>query len=342
MGMSVTAPITWTTYDAHGTTYIYVEYIKKHGSYNPDPLRRHAQRLNIRKNPSPDLRVRAGDIYPAPQSLIPYGQVVTVSVDVANISPFPIATATDFIVEFHLSGPTSDYQQLGSPQTIASLGPGGLTTTVHADEFTMADKFYAIQVSAWPRIEQGDRNYADNEATTSIVKKGFVALDLIRTVGTEAGVCAGTDAIIVTPGTPVFYCYRMKNQADVFLDTHDLIDGQLGDILSGYAYDLSPGETFWWIEPAIVTETTINTATWIASTSPYTFVTTGVATVTIADVRLRKTVGTGTGCAATDAISVAAGTRITYCYQVTNTGDVTFTTHALTETQLGTILFEYP
>ncbi|MCP4539178.1 MAG: hypothetical protein GY832_18735, partial [Chloroflexi bacterium] len=245
MSVSVTKPITWTTYNSHGTAYIYVEYIKKYGTYNlSPPPRRLAQRLNIRKNPSPDLRVRSGDIDPGPQSFIPYGQVVSVSVDVANISPSPIATATNFIVEFHISGPNSGYQQLGQAQTIASLGPRSMTTTVHASEFQMADKFYAIQVSVWPRIEQGDRNYGDNEATTTILKKGFVILDLIRTVGTQAGVCASSDAIIVTPGTPVYYCYQMKNRADVFLDTHDLIDEQLGHVLSGYAYDLSPDETF--------------------------------------------------------------------------------------------------
>jgi len=76
-----------------------------------------------------------------------------------------------------------------------------------------ADKFYAVQVSAWPTVQQGGENYCDNEATTSIKMKGVVALNLATTVGTEAGVCADTDVITVAAGKPVFYCYQMTNQA---------------------------------------------------------------------------------------------------------------------------------
>jgi hypothetical protein len=201
------------------------------------------------------------------------------------VSHSPVATATDFVVEFHTSGPAVGYHELGQPQTIASLGPG-MTTIVPVSAplaFTMADKFYAIQVSAWPRIQQGDEDYGDNEATTSIVGKGVVVLKLTGTVGTEPGVCAATDVVTVDAGEPVFYCYRMTNQSEVHLSIHDLSDDKLGDVLSGYAYDLSPGETFTWIEPAILVETTRSTATWAASNAPYVFTATDVTTVNVRD-----------------------------------------------------------
>jgi len=52
--------------------------------------------------------------------------------------------------------------------------------------------------------------------------------------------------------------------------------------------------------------------------------------VTNPAITLAKTVGTDPSvCAATDSINVPAGTEVTYCFLVTNTGDVTLTVHTL-------------
>ncbi len=56
-------------------------------------------------------------------------------------------------------------------------------------------------------------------------------------------------------------------------------------------------------------------------------------------IELNKTVGTAPGvCAAGDSVTVTAGTEVYYCYQVENTGDVTFNFHDLVDSELGTIL----
>ena len=53
-------------------------------------------------------------------------------------------------------------------------------------------------------------------------------------------------------------------------------------------------------------------------------------------IALTKTVGTVPAvCAATDTITVASGTPVYYCYDVENTGDVTFEFHTLDDDQLG-------
>jgi hypothetical protein len=156
-----------------------------------------------------------------------------------------------------------------------------MTTVQASDPFTMVDRFYAVQVSAWPRIEQGDEDYRNNEATTSVKMKDVVVLDLNRTVGTEAGVCADTDAVTVTAGSPAFYCYQMTNRSEVHLDTHSLSDDELGDVLSRYAYDLSPGESFVWIESASLQETTRSTATWTGFSAPHAFTATTTTTVNV-------------------------------------------------------------
>jgi len=53
---------------------------------------------------------------------------------------------------------------------------------------------------------------------------------------------------------------------------------------------------------------------------------------------LQKTVSTSpAGCPATKAITVVPGTTVYYCYKVTNTGNITFNSHALEDSVLGEI-----
>ena len=60
-------------------------------------------------------------------------------------------------------------------------------------------------------------------------------------------------------------------------------------------------------------------------------------------ISLNKTVGTTPGvCAAGDNITVTAGTQVYYCYQATNTGTVAFNFHDLVDSELGTILDNFP
>ena len=46
--------------------------------------------------------------------------------------------------------------------------------------------------------------------------------------------------------------------------------------------------------------------------------------------------------AAGDSVTVTAGTEVYYCYQVENTGDVTFNFHDLVDSELGDILDDFP
>lgn len=63
----------------------------------------------------------------------------------------------------------------------------------------------------------------------------------------------------------------------------------------------------------------------------------------VATIELEKTVGTDpAACAATSSIIVPAGTDVTYCYEVTNSGGITLTHHDLADSELGTILSGFP
>jgi hypothetical protein len=58
-------------------------------------------------------------------------------------------------------------------------------------------------------------------------------------------------------------------------------DDKFGNVLSGYAYDLSQGETFTWVQQVNLARTTASTATWVASTDPYTFIGTDTTKVNV-------------------------------------------------------------
>ena len=171
------------------------------------------------------------------------------------------------------------------------------------------------------------------------------AISLSKTVGTDSTACATTDDIAVPAGTEVTYCYEVTNTGTVALDYHDLEDSELGWILEGLQYTLVPGASAFVTETAVINVTTVNSATWTAYNADYMdlVMATDIATVTIAlsdpAIVLAKTVGTDPlVCATTDEITVPAGTDVTYCYEVTNTSDVTLNFHDLVDSELGTLL----
>ncbi len=66
-------------------------------------------------------------------------------------------------------------------------------------------------------------------------------INLAKTVGTDPGICAATNSLAVAPGTDVYYCYEVTNTGTITLGLHDLADDQLGTILSGFPFTLTPG-----------------------------------------------------------------------------------------------------
>ena len=170
---------------------------------------------------------------------------------------------------------------------------------------------------------------------------------LSKTVGTDPSVCATTTAITVTAGTLVTYCYEVTNTGEAPLSRHTLEDSELGVLLDDFPYALAPSASAFITESATISNTTINSATWTAYNPGPTDVTTATATATVTvpepSINLSKTVGTDpNACAATTAISVTVGTDVTYCYEVINTGIVTVTRHTLEDSDLGSILTDFP
>jgi hypothetical protein len=90
-------------------------------------------------------------------------------------------------------------------------------------------------------------------------------IDFNKTVGLDSSACATTSEISVAPDTAVTYCFEVTNNTAITLTQHDLIDSHLGVILDDFSFTLTPGASIFLTQTAVITATTVNTATWTAT-----------------------------------------------------------------------------
>jgi hypothetical protein len=261
---------------------------------------------------------------------VPSGTEVTYCYTVQNTGDVPLNIHT--LEDSELGVLLSDF--------IYSLAPGAsaaITETAVIDTDT-------VNTAVWTAYNIGPSNTTTATAFASVsVVNPSIALK--TTVGTQAGVCAETEAISVDAGTEVFYCYSVENTGDTPLPLHDLQDDQLGWIFTELSYLLEPGESVNTVDAgleisAVISTPTTNTATWTAYDGEMISVSASAsAAVTVnPSITLNVTVGKEVDvCATTTEITVPAGTSVYYCYTVENTSPVAFSYHTLEDTVLGTI-----
>lgn len=184
----------------------------------------------------------------------------------------------------------------------------------------------------------------DEKPTQAAVS--VASLSVNKTVGTNANACAVTDVIEVGPGTAVTYCYEVTNTGTEILDQHNLVDDQLGEILTNFPYNLAPGASAFLTQTVVVSESVTNIATWSARTAGGVVASdddSAQVVVVPPSLELVKTVGLEANvCASTEQVEISPGTRVTYCYEVTNTGIEALDQHTLIDDQLGRILLNFP
>lgn len=93
---------------------------------------------------------------------------------------------------------------------------------------------------------------------------GSKGLTLQKTVGLSPETCASADAITVTAGTEVTYCYTVTNTSPFTFTRHDLVDDKLGVILNDFPFILVPSASAFLTQTATINVTTLNVATWTA------------------------------------------------------------------------------
>jgi hypothetical protein len=168
------------------------------------------------------------------------------------------------------------------------------------------------------------------------------AIVMSKTANTTPGICQGVNNLVIIPGTLVNYCYRLTNTGQVTVTTHTLTDNKLGLLLLNQPIVVPPGQSFTYSTTEVITSSVTNVGTWTAKDNfGHQVADIDPATVTILQptIILTKTVSGEPGiCAPTQVITVTAGSDVTYCYTIQNSGQVTVTSHTLVDSELGTLL----
>ena len=238
-----------------------------------------------------------------------------------------------------------------------NLTPGEVINTVDLGlVITDAIEIDTTNTVTWTAfITDTEIEAEDSDSATVNVTFVEPGITISKTVGTNPGVCATTNVITVTAGTPVYYCYTVHNTGNVAFDYHVAIDDQLGDIINAFI-DLAPDETINTVDegfvfsatPEVTTTNNVEWTAWVWNTSVQAQ-DTSTATVNVvpgppptASIVVTKTVGTEVDtCASTNEIEVTAGSTVYYCYTVMNTGELALTQHSVVDDQLGNILTDF-
>lgn len=95
------------------------------------------------------------------------------------------------------------------------------------------------------------------------------SLAFTKTVGLDPNVCATTPSVTISAGgggTDVTYCYYMTNTGTTTFSLHTVNDDQLGLLLGpNFPAAIGPGSSGWFTVSALITQTTVNSATWSAT-----------------------------------------------------------------------------
>jgi hypothetical protein len=122
-------------------------------------------------------------------------------------------------------------------------------------------------MASWTALTADGRTASDLDTATVTIGAELPSLSFNKTVGTDPLVCAATDSITVPAGTRVTYCYTVTNTGPLPLVSHDLVDDQLGTILTDFSYNLLPGASVFITQSVTVVDSVTSFATWTARTA---------------------------------------------------------------------------
>ena len=176
-------------------------------------------------------------------------------------------------------------------------------------------------------------------------------IEVTKTVSIDPAVCGISSTIQVAPGTQVYFCYQVRNTGGYALLNHTLTDELKGTVLENYAFDLEPGEVFNTVEEGIVIEqmaqqSSSSAGTWQASSTqqgdfdPVQGSDGVTVTVVPSAISVRATTGLTPQCNSGQALDIAPGQLVYFCYEVTNQGITQLETHTVRDDQSGLVFEE--
>jgi uncharacterized repeat protein (TIGR01451 family) len=221
----------------------------------------------------------------------------------------------------------------GATVTIGDLAPGATASGAGSVVVTASTNTPATASGTVPATGTSVQSPPDG-AQVDVVHPALV---IAKTVSTS-GACPGSELVTVLAGTQVTYCYAVTNTGDTAVSAVSVNDNgtvvAVGDLAAGAtggatAVISAVGDTN---TPAVATGTTTITGTSVSSPPD------GAAIhVVTPALSIAVTVSTTGACPGQEVVNVLAGTAVTWCYAVTNTGDVAVAGVTVTDNQYGLV-----
>jgi len=158
----------------------------------------------------------------------------------------------------------SDAQVPACDNSLGDLGPGASSSYGCVDVgVTISYTNLAEVTGLW--MNQVPITDTDT-ATVTVIPPPAPSIMVTKTVGTDPNTCATTDSLVIDPpNMDVTYCYTVQNTGNITLTTHDVVDDQLGALLTAFPVDLAPGGSFLFTTTTNITQSVTNVVTWTAS-----------------------------------------------------------------------------
>ncbi len=311
---------------------------------------------------APDIEIQT-TVYPGHDSGAGCSGVETLATGPAH--PVTYCYAVTNTGDTHLALVSVADPDLGIDQTDMTLRSGnsfllapGATAVWSFDTTNTAPITNIASTTANPAESDGTdltgiADPTDSDPATTLVADTAIAVVKTVTAGTT---CPGVDLLAVAPATDVTYCFTVTNTggadlADVTVDDPDLgVDQGDMTIVSGDLTLLAAGETAVLGYPTTTSGDLLNTVTAtgnpvdgtgtpIAGLTPPTAADDAEVTELLTGINVEKTVylghDDGAGCDGSESVTGVEGTRISYCFRVTNTGSAHLSDVTVDDADLG-------
>ncbi|MEP7122963.1 MAG: DUF11 domain-containing protein [Byssovorax sp.] len=202
--------------------------------------------------------------------------------------------------------------------TLPSLDSGASSTLTSAPTPVLGDAIVTATAAGTDAY-----GFPVTDTDTALIDALFAKVQIQKTVSVN-GTCPGSELVTVLSGTHVTYCYLVTNAGDTALTGLSVNDNGVvvaaGNLAPGQSKPVSSSVTVTVDQNTAATATGINGATGQPVTSAPDDAAVDVVSPTLS---IQKTASLNGVCPGVETVVVLAGTQVTYCYAVTNTGDTT-------------------
>ncbi len=209
----------------------------------------------------------------------------------------------------------------GTSVPVGTLVPGQSSVVSSSITATSDMDTFAIAAGTNPYTNKPVDSAPDDAAVVVV----HPSLSIDKTVSLN-GTCPGSNSVTVLPNTGVTYCYAVTNTGDTTIVNASVTDTQANVFLS--VGTLAPGQEVTVSAPISVGTVNLDTFAYAAGTDSATWthvqsnLDDAIVDVIHPALQIAVTVSTNGTCPGQKVVDVESGTGVTWCYVVTNTGDV--------------------